>query len=158
MPSCIAANWLAHKRVWTTPVQPCGEAPHSGQPKWAAYHDVISSRAYADFSPSSGLFSAKLFIGFNFYCESGHTIFIVSLGITVPLVGELPLTHIFCLTICGPDGSDCPIVVESSLVWQPQPTMVLYRELCEATMDDVEVRMCTDQSGVLMGQLELYIQ
>jgi len=48
---------------------------------------VISSRAYADFSPIVlACFSQALLLA---------SIFIVSLGITVPPVGELPLTHIF---------------------------------------------------------------
>jgi len=67
------------------------------------------------------------------------SIFIVSLGITVPLVGELPLTHIFCLTICG---TVLTALVVKLGVTTPTYHGSSYRELCEATMDDVEVRMC----------------
>ena len=86
------------------------------------------------------------FIGSHYYCESGS-----NEGPPHPVVYYLsdPLW----------DGLDCPTnntcCDNTNLPW-------FYRELDMATMDDVEVRMCTTthfgHEGVLIDQLELYIQ
>ena len=88
------------------------------------------------------------FIGSNYYCESGSD--------------ELPAADSSHYYLSDPlwDGLDCPAnntcCDDPNLPW-------FYRELDMATMDDVEVRMCTTGSfdtdeGVLVDQLKLYIQ
>ena len=86
-----------------------------------------------------------LFVGSNYFCESctnsgGHG------------------NDVYCLSDPLWDGLDCPTgntcCDDPNLPW-------FYRELDAATMDDVEVNMCTDEEysneGILVEQLELYI-
>ena len=86
------------------------------------------------------------FIEHNYYCEAGTDYGVFSYDsyyLSDPLW----------------DGFDCPTgntcCDNPNLPW-------FYRELDMATMDDVEVRMCTDEGfsdeAVLVDQLELYIQ
>ncbi|XP_065893741.1 uncharacterized protein [Dysidea avara] len=86
------------------------------------------------------------FISSNYYCESGSD--------------EVPDSSLYYLSDPLWDGLDCPAgntcCDNPNLPW-------FYRELDIATMDDVEVRICTSghfntDEGVLVDQLELYIQ
>jgi len=85
-------------------------------------------------------------IGFNFYCESGVNS--GSPNITTYYLSD-PLW----------DGLDC--VVGDACCDNPNLPW-FYRELDTATMDDVEVRICTSEpfgdEAILVDQLELYIQ
>ncbi|XP_065882741.1 uncharacterized protein [Dysidea avara] len=85
------------------------------------------------------------YIGSNYYCESG-----VNRGLDLDA---------YYLSDPLWDGLDCPTnntcCDNPNLPW-------FYRELDMATMDDVEVRICTDQDfsdeAILVDQLTLYIQ
>jgi len=89
---------------------------------------------------------ADAFTGSNFYCESG-----VNSG--------SPRFDTYYLSDPLWDGLDCPTgntcCDNPNLPW-------FYRELDMATMDDVEVRICTDEhfanEAILVDQLVLYIQ
>ncbi|XP_065883204.1 uncharacterized protein [Dysidea avara] len=85
-------------------------------------------------------------LGSNYYCEAGTA-------------NEVPDLDAYYLSDPLWDGVDCPTgntcCDNPNLPW-------FYRELDMATMDDVEVRICADEDfdneGVLVDQLELYIQ
>jgi len=89
--------------------------------------------------------AADAFTGSNFYCESG----VNSGG---------PQHETYYLSDPLWDGFDCPTgntcCDNSNLPW-------FYKELNMATMDDVEVRICTDQvfsdEAIFVDQLALYI-
>ena len=83
----------------------------------------------------------------HYYCESGHN--------GPPIL----TTKAFLLSDPLWDGLDCP----TNNICCDHPNLPWFcRELDMATMDDVEVGLCTDDAfideSVLVDQLELYIQ
>ena len=106
---------------------------------WTYVVDATDTRCDCDSA-------ADEFTGSNFYCESG-----VNSG------GPRFATHYLSDPLW--DGLDCPTgntcCDNPNLPW-------FYRELDMATMDDVEVSICTDEDfgdeGILVDQLVLHIQ
>ena len=85
-------------------------------------------------------------IGSNYYCEAG-------------VADKVPDLNGYYFSDPLWDGSNC--VAHNTCCDNPKLPW-FYRELDSATMDDVEVRICTDEpfsnEAVLVDQLELYIQ
>lgn len=86
------------------------------------------------------------FVGSDYYCEAGNS-------------GEVAALESYYLSDPLWDGAGCPTgntcCDAPNLPW-------FYRELDTATMDDIEVMICTDQEfgdeAVLVDKLELYVQ
>ena len=85
------------------------------------------------------------FVGSHYYCESG--------------AGSTWAGNTYYLSDVLWDGAGCSAnntcCSDPNLPW-------FYRQLSQATQDDIEARMCTDQDfndeAVLIANLELYIQ
>ena len=90
--------------------------------------------------PCDGGSNPPTFVGSHYYCESGA-------GSSYELVNEYYLFNVLW------DGGCCSAC--SNLPW-------FYRQLSDATQDDIEVRSCMDElfdnEAVLITNLELYVQ
>ena len=86
-----------------------------------------------------------LFVGSHYYCESG--------------TGSSWFGNVYYLSDALWDGAGCS--ADNSCCSNPNLPW-FYRQLNQSSQDDIEVRLCTDQSfddeAVLISNLELYIQ